>query len=559
MLVHLHIQDLAIVDRLAIDLEPGMTVLTGETGAGKSILVDALGLALGDPTDNAMIRSGCDRAEVSAAFDVSHVPAAMEWLQGQALDDSGECVLRRLLVRDGRSRSFINGRPVAMAQVRELAHLLVDIHSQHAHQALLRQDYQRHLLDAYGGHLALARTTAALYREARQAERALQKLRDSARERLDRLDLLRYQAGELRALEITDEEWRQLDREQTRLSHLGHLQENCANVLNALYDAEVSAHALLTASLRRLEEAATFEPRLEESRALVDSSLIQIDEAVASLRTYLDGLEMDPAQLARVEERLAEIHDMARKYRVKPEALGARLTEIETELASLEQADEAGEALEQEATRLQQAFIESAGKLSEKRRKTAKKLGKEVTGFMQTLGMKGGHFEVALIPLEDDAIGPGGLERIEYRVSANPGHPLQPISKVASGGELSRISLAIQVATARCGAIPTLIFDEVDVGIGGGVAETVGQLLRRLGASRQVICITHLPQVAAQGHSHLQVKKSSRQGKTRSTISPLDAQARIEEIARMLGGRKVTRQTLAHAEEMLQETQKNGQ
>jgi len=551
VLTQLQIRDFAIVESLDLELEAGMTVLTGETGAGKSILVDALGLALGDATDNTMIRSGCDRAEVSAAFDTTHAPAAAEWLQTQALDDSGECVLRRVLVHDGRSRSFINGRPVSMAQVKELARHLVDIHSQHAHQALLRHDYQRYLLDAYGGHLELAHATADLHREARNAQRALEELRATARERLDRLDLLRYQAGELQGLQMTGEEWQQLDEEQTRLSHLGQLQENCAGALNDLYESEASAHALLTASLRRLEEVTAFEPRLEESRALIDSSLIQIDEAVSTLRNYLDGLEMDPARLASIENRLAEIHDMARKYHVKPEKLGARLAEIETELAAIEQADEAGETLEQEAARLHHAFMESAAKLSKKRRRSADKLGKAITDFMQTLGMKGGRFEIDLLPLEGDAITSGGLERIEYRVSANPGHPLQPLTKVASGGELSRISLAIQVATAQCGAIPTLIFDEVDVGIGGGVAETVGQLLRRLGESRQVICITHLPHVAAQGHAHLKVVKSSGKGKTRSDIQRLDPQFRIEEIARMLGGRKMTKQTLAHAEEMI--------
>lgn len=555
MLTHLHIKDLAIVSSLALDMDQGMTALTGETGAGKSILIDALSLALGHPTDNNMIRTGCDRAEISVAFDVSDSPDGQAWLRKHDLYDNEDCILRRVLVRDGRSRSFINGRPAPMAQTRELAEKLIDIHGQHAHQALLRQRYQRYLLDAYGKHLALSEKVTTLFRLWHNAQKSLIELKQSSQERADRLELLRYQSSDIQALELTKGEWQQLDQDQTRLSHVDSIQQACGNVITEIYEADNCAQSVLVSAQGKLDEVIPLEPRLKDPRDLVEAAQIQIQEAVSSLRAYLDNLDLDPAQLQQVEQRLTEIHTLARKYRVKPEELQQRLTDINADLDTLEQADQHIDDLEQEVAELEKEFLKHAAILSKKRKSGAKKLGKAVSDFMQTLGMEGGVFSVSLHPLKSDEATAAGLELVEYLVSANPGHPPLALTKVASGGELSRISLAIQVATAQCGTIPTLIFDEVDVGIGGGVAETVGQLLHQLGDTRQVLCVTHLPQVAAQGHHHLNVSKQTKAGKTQSGIKPLVGNERIKEIARMLGGIKITKQTLAHAKEMIDQAQ----
>ena len=551
MLTHIAIRDLVIVSRLELELASGMTALTGETGAGKSILIDALGLALGEKADAGMIRGGCERAEVTAAFDLGHCSEARDWLAEQALDDRDDCVIRRVLVREGRARAFINGRSASGAQLRDLGDLLVDIHGQHAHQSLLRPAAQRTLLDAYGGQQRRAAEVAELHRRWRELDTRLRALTAARQQRAERMDLLRFQVQELGDLSLGEGELDALDAEQRRLANLGSLQGITAALVERLYDGDGALRDQLGHAGSELASLADIDPRLQETRELVDSATVQVEEAASNLRQYLDDLDMDPRRLAEVEERLGRIHDLARKYRVLPEQLLATLAERETELHALEQDDQAAGTLEADRDDAFKALLDAARALSEARRAAAERLGETVTASMQELGMAGGHFAVGLERLADAEVNANGLDSIAFQVSANPGQPLQPLAKVASGGELSRISLAIQVATAELGRIPTLVFDEVDVGIGGGVAEIVGRLLRRLGEARQVLCVTHLPQVAAQAHAQLRVQKQAIDGQTYTEIAPLGEDTRVDEIARMLGGTEITATTRAHAAEML--------
>jgi len=555
MLSHIFVKDLAIVSSLELDLPAGMTALTGETGAGKSILIDALGLALGDRAGAEMIRAGCEQAEVVAGFDLVDCPEARRWLVEQALDDGDECIIRRLLVRTGRSRAYINGRPAGGAQLQALGDLLVDIHGQHAHQSLLRPAAQRTLLDGHGGHTDLAGEVVRLFRAFRDRDERLNCLETESAERAARLDLLRYQSGELAALKLDRGEIEELDREQKRLANLGRLQETSARVLDRLYDGEPSLHGELSRAASDVEGIASIDDRLGATLELISSASIQIEEAAGNLRQYLADLELDPGQLDQVETRLAQVHDLARKYRVPPQEIPATLEHLRDELEALEQETLSLGALREERDSARQTFLMAAQRLTEARQSAAERLSGTVTGAMQALGMSGGRFAVEVGRGAVENAGPHGLDRVEFLVSANPGQPLQPLAKVASGGELSRISLGIQVATAECGSVPTLVFDEVDVGIGGGVAEIVGRLLRTLAGARQVLCVTHLPQVASQAHHHLQVSKSTLEGQTYTRIQPLDDEERVGEIARMLGGQEITRKTLEHAREMIVRSQ----
>jgi len=551
MLTHIVIKDLVIVSALELDLAPGMTALTGETGAGKSILIDALGLALGEKADAAMIRTGRDRAEVSAGFDLSQYPDARDWLREQALDDGDDCLIRRVLVRGGRARAFINGQSATGQQLRALGDLLVDIHGQHAHQSLLRPAAQRALLDAYGGHEPLTAEVAELYRRYRELDTRWRELTAARDERAERIDLLRFQVGELEELALTDGELAELDAEQRRLANLGHLQSTAAALVDMLYEGDGALRDHLGHAGSELAGLADIDPVLGDTRELIDGAMVQVEEAASNLRQYLDGLDMDPARLAEIETRLGRIHELARKYRVPPEELPQALDERRAELDGLEQADQSLGDLEQRRDAARGELIERAEALSAARRTAAERLGAVVSDSMSELGMAGGRFAVQIETAAAEEVGAGGLDSIAFQVSANPGQPMQPLAKVASGGELSRISLAIQVATAEVGSVPTLVFDEVDVGIGGGVAEIVGRLLRRLGCARQVLCVNHLPQVAAQAHQQLRVRKQAIEGETYTEILPLGAGERVDEIARMLGGTEITDTTRAHAAEML--------
>jgi len=556
MLSHIHIRDFAIVERIELELGPGMSVLTGETGAGKSILIDALGLALGDRAESGAVRHGAERAEVSVSFQLEAHSPALHWLHEHELDEDGECQIRRTLTREGRSKAYINGRPATLQQLAALGELLVDIHGQHAHQSLTRREVQRELLDAYAGHPKLLEQVAELAGEWQALHDEYQSLSRAAAERESRLDLLRYQVQELEALGLATDELDELDAEHRRLANAGELIAACGRVMGLLGDdEESSAGILLGQAAREMEGLRSLDPALAEAAELVDNALIQAEEALDGLRHYADRLELDPERLQFVEERIGAIHTLARKHRVEPAELPELQLRLAGELADLEHADERLEGLQARIGALHERYRKAADKLSKSRAKTAKALSKQVSQAMHELGMPGGRFEVELTPREADTVAADGLERVGFAVSANPGQPPRPLGKVASGGELSRISLAIEVILADSASIPSLIFDEVDSGIGGGVAEVVGRRLRALGERRQVLCVTHLPQVAAQGHRHLQVEKQTDGKSTHTRIRALDPEPRIGEIARMLGGIEITEQTLAHAREMLGRTE----
>jgi DNA repair protein RecN (Recombination protein N) len=555
MLTHLYIRDFAIIDQVELELASGMTALTGETGAGKSILVDALGLALGDRADSSAVRHGRERAEVSVGFDVRTLPAFLAWLHEQGIEAEDECLIRRIVTREGRSRGFINNHPVPMQTLQQAGRWLVDIHGQHEHQSLLRRDVQRELLDDFAGHHALCQELAEHHARWRALTDQWQDLQRAAGERESRLDLLRYQVQELDALQPCADEAAALEEEHTRLHHANRLLETCQRAVQLLYDDEGALCSRLGHTTQELTELQRYDARLAAPLQLLGEAAIQLDEATAELRNYVSDFDLDPQRLMEVEGRMNALHDAARKHRVDVAELPALHARLQGELAGLENGDVKLAELQREIDAAAARYRELAKKLSAGRKRAAKTLGTQVSGHIHALGMPGGRFGIDLAARAAEDFSPYGMEQIEFQVSANPGQPLRPLTKVASGGELSRISLAIQVATARNVRIPTLIFDEVDVGIGGGVAEMVGKQLRTLGGSHQVLCITHLPQVAALAHDHLQVSKQTRDGQTFTAIVPLTEAARCEEIARMLGGMEITRQTRAHAKEMIARAQ----
>jgi DNA repair protein RecN (Recombination protein N) len=547
MLTRIDVRDFAIVSAIELDLGPGMTVLTGETGAGKSILIEALGLALGDRAETGGIRAGADRAEVTAVFDIAGVPAARAWLEEQGIAAEDECLLRRVVVRDGRSRAYVNGSPVPAQSLQALGEHLLDIHGQHAHQSLLHRAAQRELLDAYGGHRDLAAAVASAWRDWHSLVDEQTAASQATLDRAARLELLSYQVSELAGLGLSEDELPELTAEQHRLANAERLLADVGRLLGLLHEDDDAVEAQLARATGILGGLAAIDLTIGPARELVGAALIELKEAAAALRAYQAQIDLDPERLAEVDRRLAAVHEMARKHRVRAEELPAHTRHLEAELADLRAAVARTAGLDEAVATARRAFLEAAGRLGAARAGAASRLAVAVTERMQTLGMAGGRFEVDLQPFPVEQAGAFGLDRVEYRVAANPGQPPGPLAKVASGGELSRISLAIQVATAGLGAVPTLVFDEVDVGIGGGVAEIVGRLLRDLGATRQVLCVTHLPQVASQAHHHLTVRKHARRGRVETSIEPLAGKARIEEIARMAGGVEVTEQALAHA------------
>ena len=551
MLTHLRIRNFAIVEALELELAAGMTVVTGETGAGKSILVDAIGLLLGDRADSGVIRHGADRADLSAAFDLERLPAARAWLAERDLDRDRECHLRRVVAAgNGRSRNYINGVPQPAQALRELGELLVDIHGQHEHQSLLRREAQRQLLDDYAGHQALAATVAEQCRTWMRLRQELRQLQQAGSDRDARLDILRHHLRELAALNLAEGEVAELESEQRRLAHASQLLETGQQLLNGLTESDETAIAdRLNLSLRELDGLIRLDARLTPVSELLNAALIQLQEASSELRGYVEALDLDPAHLARVEQRLTAAHHLARKHRLAAEELPGLRTRFEAELDTLEHSETRLESLQQAVQDALAGYRASAGQLGEQRIAAAQDLGDRISKALAGLGMPGGRFAIALERLDKPT--PGGLETVELQVSANPGQPLRPLSKVVSGGELSRISLAIQVITAHAARIPTLIFDEVDTGIGGGVAEVVGRQLRELGGARQVLCVTHLPQVAAQAHQQFKVEKQTDGERTHTQTLLLDADQRVTEIARMLGGLELTANTLAHAREMV--------
>jgi len=555
MLIHLLIRNFAIIDTLELDFAPGMSAITGETGAGKSIAVDALSLLLGDRADSSVIRHDAPAAELCAVFDISALAAVQNWLHERELhasDAPNECQLRRVISANGRSRSYINGSLQPLALLRELGEALADIHSQHEHQSLLRRDLQRQILDDFGGHLELAQQVGQHYKNWHDLTERLRALTEGEAERDARKDLLRYQLGELQDLELSPDEPAALAAEQQRLANSGRLLDMAQQALDQLYDNEQQPlQSQLSRLVTELGNLQQLDARLQPATELLSNALVHIEEASHELRDYCQHTEQNPERLLAVEERFSILHRLARKHRCQAEELPIRQQTLERELAELEGDAWDRTALEQKIIALEADYHALAQQLSQRRADTAQQLAEQVSANMQTLGMTGGQFYVALNPSPQPNA--NGLEQVEFQVSANPGQPLRALTKVASGGELSRISLALQVIAANSTHIPTLIFDEVDTGIGGGVAETVGQLLRQLGRQRQILCVTHLPQVAAQAHQHLRVSKNTAQHTTTTQVEQLGTPQRVEELARMLGGRKLTDKTLAHAHEMIQQ------
>ena len=550
MLRTLSIRDFAIVDSLELEFHPGFTVLTGETGAGKSILIDALALTLGERGDAAVVRAGRERADISAEFDIQPLPELVQWLRAAELEgDPGLVLLRRVIDKNGRSRAFVNGRPATQSQLREAGEWLVDIHGQHAHQSLLKPDAQRALLDAHAGLAPLAAEVAAAYRQWQKLAQTRAEYETHAAERNAECEQLQWQARELEQLALQPDEWDAVQAEHTRLAHAAGLIEGVQAALDTLSEADAACLPLLSGTLARLEALLGYDARLREAAELIRSGEAQVQEAVYSLRHYADRVELDPQRLAAVEARMEAIHGSARKFRLAPQDLPERLRQMQARLGELEIASNL-EALVREEQQARTGYFELAAKLSAGRKKAAAKLGKEVTQAMQQLAMAGGKFEVALNPYPPEG-SVHGAELVEFLVAANPGVEARALAKVASGGELSRISLAIQVITSKAALVPTLIFDEVDAGIGGGVAEIVGRQLKTLGRERQVLCVTHLPQVAAQADRQWSVSKFGIEGRVKTMVSALDQKARIEEVARMLGGTEITATTRKHAAEML--------
>jgi DNA repair protein RecN (Recombination protein N) len=554
MLIQLSIRNLAIVDSLDLELGPGATALTGETGAGKSILVDALALLAGSRASSQSVRPGCERAEVSAVFEVGAIAAVRETLGTLEIEDpEGQCVLRRIVGADGRSRAFVNGVPVAVGTLKRLGDQLMDIHGQHAHHALLRRDEQMRLLDEYANHTELIEAVASTHGSYAQLCREIEAELEAGEDPAKRLDYLRFQLAELEALNITTQSLAQLGEEHSRLAHVGELQSATEEALTALDDDEgISARSQLTLAARALNRIESFDGSLSGARTLLEEAAIQLDEAQSQLRDYRDRLDADPERLETLDRRLAALHDAARKHRVEIEELPDLARRLEEEAKRLATRGERIGALEQRREALLEQYRSCAARLSQSRAEAAARLAGEVMENLGRLGMGGARFSIEVASDETRPPARTGADRVEFHVAPNPGLPMNPVSRTASGGELSRISLAIQVVDVSATGVPVVVFDEVDVGVGGDHAAVVGAMLRSLAQHRQVLCVTHLPQVASQANHHLRVLKRMSAGVTTTQIEYLRGQQRVDEIARMLGGLEVTRQTMAHAREMIE-------
>jgi DNA repair protein RecN (Recombination protein N) len=545
MLTHITISQYTVVEALEINFASGLTVVTGETGAGKSIVLDALGLCLGDRADPKAIRPGSERAEIHAQFDVADIPEAQAWLAERDLDGDDELLLRRVINADGRSRAYINGRPSTLQDCADLGQRLIDIHGQHAHQSLLRRAQQRQMLDEFAD--ATTNSLRDLALRWRDAHDGLTALTERQSEFADREQLLRYQVKELDELALADGELAALEEEQKQLENAEAIQQQADQSIEHSEASSVATHKALSA----LDPALHSGKRIDEIRDMLKSAAIVLDEARSELGQYLADRESDPTRLADVRERLESIYDQARKHRVMPERLADLHGELRSELEGLDSSDDRLDILRAEVDTLASEWRESAAKLSAARSKAARKLEREVGKLLDTLAMNTCRFAVALATRSSATPHPDGGEEVEFLISTNPGAEPQSLGKVASGGELSRISLAIQVVSAGHSTIPSMVFDEVDVGIGGAVAEVVGRLLGSLAQRAQVLCVTHLPQVASQGEQHLLVEKTGDRKRVSSSLRALDDDERVAEIARMLGGVKITKQSRAHAREML--------
>lgn len=551
MLRRIQIRNFAIVDAVEIAFEPGMTALTGETGAGKSILLDALGSCLGERADSSTLPAHAERAEIHVSFDLDDARQAREWLVQRDLAAADECILRRVLQRNGRSQSYINGRPVPLQDLAAIGNWLIGVHSQHAHQSLRRRAIQREILDAFGGHATALLQIRDLYQEHHRLGSEIQRLQNAGEGHNGHPELLRYQVNELNALNPSANELDELNLEHRRLASAEEIITNCQSVINMLYEDEQAVQSVLGGAIRQLAGRTELDPAIGAAHELFNDALVQISEGCETLRHFSANIEVDPDRLQQVEERLGQITDLARKHRVRPQELPERLQALRCELDEQELAGERLTGLTSRLAQVENDYRAAADKLGRARQTAADVLQERVTSMIRELGMPQGQFRIQVDPAAQ-AVSPHGMDSVCFELRSGPEQPFGSINKVASGGEISRIGLALEVATARSTRIPTLIFDEADSGIGGAVAEVVGRKLRELGSHHQVLCVTHLPQVAAQAHHQLLVSKKAINGRTRTAVEPLDAVSRTQEIARMLGGLEITENTVNHAREMLQ-------
>lgn len=550
MLTHLHIKDFTLVDQLDIELHEGLTTITGETGAGKSMMLDALSLTLGDRTDASKVRAGAKRAEVHASFDVSRLDFAQKWLQENDLAEGDECILRRVITTEGRSRAYINGQTVTLQQLKALGEKLIDLHSQHEHQSLLTPTTHRRLLDEFTNAQHLSQQVKAHFNAWQNTAITLKKVRADGAEMNARFQLLSYQVDELEQLALSPGELEQLEQEQRLLSHVERTQESCQQVIDICGSDGVGLGDRLNQAMRLIHDLPEKPQALNDVEKLLEQAAINIEEAQSDIERFVDDCEQDPERLHTVSERLNTIYEIARKHHVAPEALADHHQALAEELKGLCSGDAMLEQLEADQAQQRQAYDEHANKLSALREKAAKKLAKAVNGKLAQLAMERAQFEVRLSPETEPS--KHGNEKVEFLISTNPGQAPQALQKVASGGELSRISLAIQVVTAETSTTPTLVFDEVDVGIGGTTGDVVGLMLSELGRSGQIFCVTHLAQVASKAHHHLRAEKAVTKKGAHSTLTVVEGDEKIIEISRMMGGMVDSKQALDHAKQMLE-------
>ena len=552
MLTHLHIRNLAVVEDVELEFASGLTVLTGETGAGKSILLDALALAAGERADSRGIRSGAERLEVAATFDLTSQPALRDWLADQDLDEDGECTMRRVVTREGRSRGYVNGRTVSMQSLKALGEMLVDICGQQSHQSLRHRAVQRQLLDSFGENQALAARVAIAHENWQESQTQLAELLSNSQDIQARQELLDFQIAELKTLDLQTGEWDKLNQDLRRTASAEQLGKAVDLALSQLYEGDaVTAHDIISRTRTELAALIEADAELTGPVEMLAEAEILVSEATAALRLQAGQHQHDPARQAEIEQRIGSAHELARKHQIAPDELSELIDKLREEFADLENVDTRTRNAQELTDALARKLQSAAKRLTKARSSAASALSDQVTAQMQQLGMQAGTFKAQLESLTDQETSRNGNETIEFSVAANAGQAGGPIGRVASGGELSRISLSIQAASMAVASVPTLIFDEVDAGVGGGIAEIVGKKLRDLGEQRQVLCVTHLPQVASQGDHHYRVSKCSDAGETRTTVTQLASNERVDEIARMLGGIKITKRTREHAEEML--------
>lgn len=554
MLQTLTIQNLALIEKLSLDFHSGFTTLTGETGAGKSILLDALGLALGERADSGLVRHGTARADITADFDILNLSQVQTWLADNEFDDEESCLLRRTVTAEGRSKAYINGLPASISQLKALSDLLIDIHGQHEHQSLLHANKQLELLDAYANHPAQLQTVREAYQQWQSLKKRHQELLEQQTDRQSQLDLLSFQLQEFDKVMPVADEYDGLAEEQNSLAHANEIKQAVLNAYE-LIEGDGGASEKLNSAIHALESVTEYSPALEKVAEQLNSLLIDAQEAANDIQAQDHHIDLDPVRLQAVDDRLSELFGLAKRYTLEPQDLVEKHQQIREALAELQDSDASLEQLKKEIEQSETAYQKAAMTLTKSRQTSGKKLSDTVTDAMRTLGMENGQFKIEIAPADKPSA--TGSDAVSFQVTANKGQPLQPLAKVASGGELSRISLAIQVASAEVASLPTLIFDEVDVGIGGGIAEVVGQKMQQLGKHRQILSITHLAQVAAYGNQHLNIAKSTDGEQTTTQVTELDKAERIEELARMLGGMTITENTRNHAKEMLATAQKS--